>query len=327
MKKNYHDDSWLRENCWGKYGEQDELGAMNELNSQSVLKAISLIQKGKIYDLETERFKGMSIWDGHCAFDILSYSSPAGREAMKNSERMADEVNWYKDGNWLDEEHNAPEYHMGLNTEMMIAPMHIGTHIDALCHWTTGEDAHWYNGYTSGQYGTTFGPGRCDASKIPPMIMRGVMLDIAGYKQMESLPDHYLITAEDCEGCAKWEGVELKPGDAVFLRNGETWPKGRCGDAGVGISAARYLVEEGGAILVGDDMSCIDGFHEDGSSSVAHHPQPVHHYLLIQQGVHIMEFVQLNELAKDQVYEFCFICTPSKIRNATGMFVRPIAVV
>ena len=40
-----------------------------------------------------------------------------------------------------------------------------------------------------------------------------------------------------------------------------------------------------------------------------------------------MEFVQLNELAKDQVYEFCFICTPSKIRNATGMFVRPIAVV
>ena len=63
MKKNYHDDSWLRENCWGKYGEHDELGAMNELNSQSVLKAISLIQKGKIYDLETERFKGMSIWD------------------------------------------------------------------------------------------------------------------------------------------------------------------------------------------------------------------------------------------------------------------------
>ena len=61
LKKNYHDDSWLRENCWGKYGKHDEQGAMNELNSQSVLKAISLIQKGKIYDLETERFKGMNL--------------------------------------------------------------------------------------------------------------------------------------------------------------------------------------------------------------------------------------------------------------------------
>lgn len=326
MKGNYHDDSWVNENVWGKYGADDERGAMNELNPDVVLRAVSLIRQGKIYDLETERFKGMKIWDGHCGFEILSYASPAGRETLKNG-AAADEINWYKEGQWLDEEHNAPEFHMGLNTEMMIAPLHIGTHIDAFCHWTSGKDHHWYNGYTSDDYGTTFGPSKCDASKIPPMIMRGVLLDIAGYKGMESLPDHYIITAEDCEGCAGWEGVELKPGDAVFLRTGENWPEGCCGDAGVGISAARYLVEEGGAILIGDDMSCIDGFREDGSSSVPHHPQPVHHYLLIQRGVHIMEFVQLGELARDKVYEFCFICTPSKIRNATGMFVRPIAVV
>ena len=61
--------------------------------------------------------------------------------------------------------------------------------------------------------------------------------------------------------------------------------------------------------------------------SVPRHPQPVHHYLLIQQGVHIMEYVQLEELARDEVYEFCFISCSPKLRNATGMPVRPIALV
>ncbi|MDO4976522.1 MAG: hypothetical protein Q4E53_04585 [Eubacteriales bacterium] len=50
-------------------------------------------------------------------------------------------------------------------------------------------------------------------------------------------------------------------------------------------------------------------------------------YLLVQQGVHIIEFLQLDELAADKEYEFCFICTPSKIKGATGMFIRPIAIV
>lgn len=323
--KNYHDDSWLNENRWGKYGENDEQGAMNELTPELVLKAASMIKKGKIYDLETTRFKGMPIWAGHCGFDILSYASPQGRRNMTEDPEIPIEYNWCMEGGMLGPDKD--QYNMGLNTELMVTPLHVGTHIDAFCHWSTGDDDHYYNGYQSGKYGTTFGPVKCDVSKIPPMVMRGVLLDIAGYKGVEYLEPNYIITAEDCEGCAKWEGVELRPGDAVFLRNGETWPNGRCGDAGVGISAARYLVEEGGAILVGDDMACIDGFNADGSSSVPNHPQPVHHYLLIQNGVHILEFVQLDELAKDKVYEFCFICTPSKVKNATGMFVRPIAIV
>ena len=74
-------------------------------------------------------------------------------------------------------------------------------------------------------------------------------------------------------------------------------------------------------------MACIDGFNADGSSSVPEHPQPVHHYLLIQQAVHIIEYLQLDQLAKDKCYEFCFICLPAKVKCATGMYVRPIAMV
>lgn len=326
MKKNYHDDTWVNENVWDRYGKDDEIGAAQEINDQSVLEAIQLIKKGKIYDLETLRFKGMPVWAGHTGFELLAYASPKGRQNMKNTDIDAS-VNWYKEGEWLDVPTNAEKYHMGLNTEMMSSSMHIGTHMDALSHFTTGDDNHWYNGFSGEKYCTNFGPGKCDISSTPPMIMRGVMLDMAGFKGVESIENNYIITAEDCENCAKWENIKLKPGDAVLVRLGNDWPNDRCGDAGLGISAARYLVEEGGAILVGDDMACIDGFNADGSTSVPEHPQPVHHYLLIQQGVHILEYVQLDELAKDKVYEFCFICNASKVRGATGMFVRPIAVI
>ena len=321
----YYDDSWFNVNRWGKWGEDDEVGVLNELNPELVLKAVSLIKKGKVYDLETERFKGMPIWSGHCGFDLLSYASAKGRKAMLHSD-LSPDYSWYAEGGMMDAEHN--QYEMGCNTEMLIAPLHAGTHIDALCHWSTGEDNHYWNGYSSDEYVGNFGPTKCDIAKIPPMVMRGVLLDIAGYKGVDHLPPNYIITPEDCAGCAEWEGVELREGDAVFMRVGERWPQADTAcDAGVGVPAARYLVEEKGAFLLGDDMACIDGFNADGSSSVPHHPQPTHHYLLIQQGIHIIELIQLDELAKDKAYEFCFICTPTKVKGATGMYIRPIAIV
>lgn len=216
---NYYDDSWLTTNRWGKWGKDDEVGAMNEMTDATKLAALSLIKKGKVYDLETERFKGMPIWGGHCGFDMMSYAfPPRGRRNMLES-HLDSEFSWYAPGGMCDPA-GADFFKMGLNTEIMVAPLHLGTHIDAFCHWTTGEDDHWYNGFTGDKYCTNFGPVRCDASKIPPIVTRGVLLDIAGYKGLDVLPDNYIITAEDAEGCAKWEGVELKPGDSVLLRTG-----------------------------------------------------------------------------------------------------------
>lgn len=323
--KKYYDDSWLKKNSWGKWGKDDEKGILNEMSQEMMLKAFSNIREGKVYDLETTRFKGMPVWAGHCGFDILAYANPKGRKNMINS-NISPEFNWTADGGMLSQEKDA--YQSGLNTEILIAPLHAGTHIDALCHWAFGEKSQWYNGYSADDHSTNYGPVKCDIAKIPPIVLRGVLLDIPGYKGVDHLAPNYMITAEDCAGCAKWEGVELKEGDAVLLRTGEVWPSSdKCCDAGVSISAARYLVEGHKAFLVGDDMACIDGFNADGSSSVFQHPQPVHHYLLTQQGIHIIEYLQLDELAKDKKYEFCFICLPSKIQCATGMYVRPIAIV
>ena len=74
--KDYNDSSWLTQNAWGRWGEDDEVGALNEVSAADVLGAVALIKEGRIYDLETERFKGMPVWDGHCGFEMLTYASP-----------------------------------------------------------------------------------------------------------------------------------------------------------------------------------------------------------------------------------------------------------
>lgn len=321
----YRDDSWLTNNNWGKWGEDDEVGVLNEITPADVVKAVSLVRTGKVYDLETTRFHGMPVWDGHCGFELMTYASPKGRRNMTANNAYPAAYSWHSEGGWLDSRKD--KYQIDANTEMLIAPLHCGTHIDGFGHITVGEDAHWYNGYNFEQHWGDYGIMKCDAPTIPPMILRGVLLDIAGYKGLDHVPANYGVTAEDIEECAEWEGVELKKKDCVLIRLGETWPTlDNCPGAGMTLEAARCLVEGHKAVLLGNDMLAFEMNHADGTMSWPEHPHPVHHYCLDQMGVHFMEAVQLDELAKDQCYEFCFMAAPNKIKGGTGMFIRPVAI-
>jgi kynurenine formamidase len=318
--KDYTDNSWLENNVWGKWGKDDEFGALNELSAADVIKAVSLIKTGKVYDLETERFKGMPTWPGHAAYEFMSYATPRGRRNMVNSEYYPDQ-SWFGKGGWLEKNPQG----IAANTEIMVTPLHVGTHIDALCHITAGEDAHWYNGFNQDEHSGDFGPLKTDMPKIKPIVCRGVLLDIPGSKGIPHLPPNYGITIKDIEECIAWSGVELRKNDAVLLHTGQRWPElDTCPNTGVIIESVRYLVEEKGCVLIGNDTVSLESIP---SPSIPEHVHPVHHYMLIQQGMHMIELVQTAELAADKCYEFCFICTPSKFRGATGVFVRPIAIV
>lgn len=322
MKK---DEKWMRENRWGQWGPDDEVGVLNDVTPADIVKAAQLIRKGKVYDLETLRFKGMPVWPGHAGWDLLVYASASGRKNLYPT-NFDPSYNWYAKGGWCDKDIN--KYEVGLNTEVIFGPLHVGTHIDAFSHLTVGADNHWYNGFNEAKDFSNFGPLKADASTIPPIILRGILLDIPGFKGRTNLDPGEPITREDIIGCAKWEGIKIEKADAVLISTGQNWPEmDKCPNAGVTLEAAQYLVEEKDVYVIGNDQSSFENFPNDEISSFPGHIHPVHHYLLIQQGVHIMEMVQLGELAADKVYEFCFIGLPSKIKCSTGMMFRPVAII
>jgi kynurenine formamidase len=311
---------WTKGKGWGPWDKDDEVGALNGMTPESIRAALSLAKQGKIYDLgisyDAQSFK----WPGHSPGAIMTFRSPEGVHRQKDFPPAADpKLNPKK---------------VGWHSCALFISDNVATQIDGLAHITVGADHHWYNGYKEKDWGGDFGVRKCDSTTIPPIITRGVLLDVAGYRKTDALPSHYRITAEELKAVAEHQKTTLRPGDTVLVRtgtlrfwgdNGSNHDKVKQHDsAGIDLGAAKWLVEQKGAILVGSDTSGLE--YGPGPEDKSDGFIPVHVYLLIEQGVHIGEFHNLEELARDQVYEFCYSCTVNKIRGAVaGTCLRPIA--
>ena len=86
---------------------------------------------------------------------------------------------------------------IGWHSCAVIISDNVGTQIDGLGQITAGADNHWYNGFKEADWGGNFGIRKCDATTIPPIITRGVLIDVAGFRKVDALPSHYRITVED----------------------------------------------------------------------------------------------------------------------------------
>src|SRR5262249_8118524 len=137
-----------------------------------------------------------------------------------------------------------------------------------LCHATEGDDDHWYNGFKEKDWGGNWGPRKCDASTIPPVIARGVLIDVAGFRGVDALPSNTLIGPPDPPAALPKHGTEPRPGDAALIRTGTLRHWGETGgdhaalgkhdSAGINLEAAKWLVEQKGAILIGSDTSGLE---------------------------------------------------------------------
>jgi kynurenine formamidase len=312
---------WTKGKGWTPLSKNDELGSLNAMTAATIKAALGLVKQGKVYDLgvpyDAESYK----WPGHSPGAILTFRGPEGVQRQGDFKPAADPtLNPQK---------------IGWHSCAMFISDNVGTQIDGLGHITRGKDNHWYNGFKEADWGGNFGIRKCDANSIPPIITRGVLLDVAGARNLDALPSHYRITATELQEVAKAQGTEIRPGDTVMIRtgtcrywgaNGSDHKKiGEHDSAGIDLGAARWLVEQKGAILVGSDTSGLE--YAPGPMDKAEGFIPVHVYLLIEQGVHIGEFHNLEGLAKDRAYEFCYVCMTNKIRGAAaGTALRPIAI-
>jgi kynurenine formamidase len=311
---------WTKGKGWGPWGKNDEVGSLNGMSAESMKAALGLVKQGRVYDLGVNYDADSFKWPGHNPAAIMTYRGPEGVRRQGDFKAAVDpKLNPGK---------------VGWHSCALFISDNVGTQIDSLGHITEGDDNHWYNGFKEADWGGNFGIRKCDATTIPPIITRGVLLDVAGFRKVDALPEHYRITINDLEATMKEQKVELRVGDTVLIRTGTCKYWGANGadhkkiaahdSAGIDLAAARWLVEQKGAILIGADTSGLEW--APGPDEKAPGFIPVHRYLLIQAGVHIGEFHFLEELAKDRTYEFCYICMTNKIRGAAaGFTLRPIA--
>jgi kynurenine formamidase len=202
---------------------------------------------------------------------------------------------------------------------------HSGTHIDALCHQAV--DMQMYGGVkVTPEVQTAHGFTRLGAETIPPILRRGILIDVAGAQGMDRLPSGYVVTGEDLELAAKSQGVRPQPGDCILVRTGTgrafADPDAYLQGAGIGRDAARWLAARD-PYLCGADNVAFDAPDDVDPETGS---LPSHTVLIVERGIYIVENLNLEGLAAANCREFLFICLPMKLRGVTGSPVRPIAV-
>jgi kynurenine formamidase len=198
---------------------------------------------------------------------------------------------------------------------------HVGTHIDALCHFSCGGKLHGGDEAAAAQ-SYRDGLSRHSIDGVAPIFRRGVLLDIAG---AAPLAQDFEIAPEHLDAACARQHVDIKAGDVVLLRTGwaQYFPDAR-----------RFIAEVHGPgpARAGAGWLSERGIFAAGSDTVAFEKvpdpnMPVHVHLLVESGIHIIECLNLEELAAARIYEFLFIALPLKIRGATASPIRPVAVV
>jgi len=261
------------------------------------------LARARTFDLEQPRFAGMPIHPAH---------KPGYLYALHRRHRDT----------YRPQQHGPRSGSSGILTMME----HSGTHIDALCHQACDlrlhgnvavEDVERSDGFTA--YG---------AETMAPIVARGVLLDVAGWKRVELLPSSYAITADDLIGCARDSGVTVDAGDVLLVRTGfaTRWQDEAAylNAAGVSKSANLWVAEQKVRAVGADNMAwdCMAERDPDTNMTLFGHA-----HLLVTHGIHIIENLNLEELAAAGQREFCFIAIPLKFRGATGSPVRPLALV
>jgi kynurenine formamidase len=212
----------------------------------------------------------------------------------------------------------------GEATEILTMSSHTGTHIEALCHVSEKINGYplLYGDVPARQAESEAGFSELGVEQCPPILTRGVLLDIPHSKQLDVLPDSYGITPDDIEACCQTEAVDIRLGDCVLIRTGffkyRECARHRFVTVGAGPtpSTCRWLAEKG-IVLTGSDTMTFEQVPS---------PHLGHLELIRRRGISIIKQANLEELAAERVYEFLLIVLPLRLVGSTASPVNPIAI-
>ena len=296
-----HAQTWKppgeNQRCPSKWGAGDERGSANHMKPASVLKAAKLIVSGEVVELNHVLNASMPFF-GTRRFDVHTK-----RTFM-----------------------NEPSNRRGSNEELLVSEIgQVGTQFDGFAHQTHENSL--YNCFKQEEISTRGGFNKLGIEKVGSLITRGVMIDVAGLKGVDMLPDTYEITVDDLQQALARQKLSLQPGDAVIIHTGwgRLWGKDNAryvkSCPGIGVAAAEWLAKQDPMLVGSDNWPVEVAPNPDKQLSL-----PVHQIMLVVNGIHLLENMKLDELAAKKVHEFAFVMQPLRMQGFSGSTVAPIAI-
>ena len=283
-----------------RWGADDEIGNANLMSRASVLEAASLVETGRVYSL------GITIDHTTPAFPPRGLSLQVVQPGQQESAR--------------------PNSRMTYNDDVFQGWFGIGSQLDGLGH--LGEEGWYYNCNHAKDFAQISGLTKLGIEKVPPLVTRGVVLDMAGHFGVEHMAAGQYFTVDDVKAVAKKQGTEIRRGDIVLFHTGWTdamlesnpvaWASGEPGQSE---EVAEYLAGLE-VIAVGADTWGVDVV----PSQVADRPFQGHVTYLKEHGIYMLETMNTGPLVRDDVFEFMFVLGQAKVRGAVQMFINPVAI-
>lgn len=292
------DGPWWPHPMWGS---EDQAGGSNWITPDKVLEALQLVETGKMYELGHvyERNMPTAMGRTYATFVPATQGATLGEDLVYNEEVLVTEIG-----------------HVGTQFD---GPAHIGKRVT---HDDGTVEKIFYNGVRWSEMEDPYAMRKLGVENVRPYLTRGVLVDVAGYKGVPTLPDGYVVTLADVRGALAAQSMteaDIRPGDALLFNFGwwRLWPEPKTMGfewPGIGREVAEWVIDQQ-ASMVGSDAAT------DEPTQWA-----VHDLLTLQHGIFNLELMQFEDLLADEVYEFLFVFTPLRLKGASGSPGRPIAV-
>ena len=282
-----------------KWGPNDEVGAANYIKPELVVKAAQLVKTGKTYALGIETNSKTPAYPPRGFKITIVQPGQAGIPGLGPSKTT-------------------------YNDDIIDGWVGVGSQIDGLGH--IGVEHVYYNGNKLADFGDPSGLKKLGAEKIPPLVARGVLLDMAAHLGTDIVKEGTAFNTKEIEEVAKKQGIEIQQGDVVLFHTGWVGLIGKddkrynAGEPGLGVDGAKYLTGKG-VVAVGADTWGLEVVPFESKNIFE-----VHQILLPMNGTYILENMNTGALAADKAYEFLFVLGVPRITGAVQGIINPIAI-
>ncbi|MEK9719798.1 MAG: cyclase family protein [Quisquiliibacterium sp.] len=283
-----------------KWGPKDEIGSANLVTPERTKAALKLVKQGKSHPL------GIVIDSTTPAFPPRSLSLEVVQPNQQGGKRLF-------------------AYNASYNDDLIQTWIGIGPQIDGLGH--LGQDGIYYNCNNEKDFAGVTGLTKMGVHQIPPLVGRGVLIDMTKHYGKASLAAGQYFNEKDIQAAAKAQGVEIREGDVVLFHTGWTDAKLKSdpkawvsGEPGLGESGAAWLASKN-VMAVGSDTWGLEPVPPEKEGR----PFYGHVILLKENGIYILETMDTGPLAKQGVKEFMFVLGQARIRGTVQMIINPVA--